>query len=315
MSHLKIKSLLLLVIATLTLTTQLQAQETRRIINPDITYAGNPMSLEIGGLEVTGVDGYEDYVLLGISGLTLGQQIEVPGNDITNAVKRYWKHGLFSDVSIAADSIIGDKVYLTIHLALRPRVSTINYIGVKKSEMEDLEAKLGLMKGSQITPNMINRAKILAQRYYDDKGYKNAEIMIRQRDDIANKGQVILDIEVDKKEKTKVRDIIIVGNDHLATGKIKGGLFTKGALGKIYEAGKFRNFFKPKKFTPERYTEGKKKLIDKYNEYGYRDAMILEDSVWNVDDKHVNVYIKVEEGQKYYIRNITWVGNTVYSTD
>ncbi|MCR5152173.1 MAG: outer membrane protein assembly factor BamA [Prevotella sp.] len=315
MSHIKIKSLLLLVIATLTLTTQLQAQETRRIINPDITYAGNPMSLEIGGLEVTGVDGYEDYVLLGISGLTLGQQIEVPGNDITNAVKRYWKHGLFSDVSIAADSIIGDKVYLTIHLALRPRVSTINYIGVKKSEMEDLEAKLGLMKGSQITPNMINRAKILAQRYYDDKGYKNAEIMIRQRDDIANKGQVILDIEVDKKEKTKVRDIIIVGNDHLATGKIKGKLFTKGALGKIYEAGKFRNFFKPKKFTPERYTEGKKKLIDKYNEYGYRDAMILEDSVWNVDDKHVNVYIKVEEGQKYYIRNITWVGNTVYSTD
>jgi outer membrane protein insertion porin family len=286
-----------------------------KIVNPDISYAGTPRTCTIGGIAVEGVDGYEDYVLTGLSGLTVGQQIEVPGNQITEAVKRYWRHGLFSKAQISADSIVGSKIYLRISLALRPRVSTINYIGIKKTEREDMEAKLGIIKGSQITPNMIDRAKILAKRYFDEKGYKNAEINIVQRDDPANSGQVILDVNIDKKDKMKVRNIYLVGNDKLKDSKIKGTMFTKGAFGKIHEAGKFSNLFKAKKFTDERYKEAKQKLIEKYNELGYRDATILEDSVWNNDDKHVNVFVKVEEGDKYLIRNITWVGNTVVTTD
>lgn len=289
------------------------AQE--KIVNPEISYAGTPRSGVIGGIAVSGVEGYEDYMLTGISGLTVGQKIELPGQEITEAVKRYWKHGLFSNVQIAADSIVGDKIYLHFYLALRPRVSTINYIGVKKSEREDLETKLGLLKGNQITPNMIDRAELLAKNYFDDKGYKNAEINIRQRDDVTAKNQVILDIEIDKKEKMKVRQIIIEGNKNLSDSKIKGGLFTKGAFTKTHEAGKLSTFLKSKKYTPERYKTDKQNLIDKYNELGYRDATIVEDSVWNVDDKHVSIYLKVDEGKKYYIRNITWVGNTVFSTD
>lgn len=289
------------------------AQE--KIVNPEISYAGTPRSGVIGGIAVSGVEGYEDYMLTGISGLTVGQKIELPGQEITEAVKRYWKHGLFSNVQIAADSIVGDKIYLHFYLALRPRVSTINYIGVKKSEREDLETKLGLLKGNQITPNMIDRAELLAKNYFDDKGYKNAEINIRQRDDVTAKNQVILDVEIDKKEKMKVRQIIIEGNKNLSDSKIKGGLFTKGAFTKTHEAGKLSTFLKSKKYTPERYKTDKQNLIDKYNELGYRDATIVEDSVWNVDDKHVSIYLKVDEGKKYYIRNITWVGNTVFSTD
>ena len=289
------------------------AQE--KIVNPEISYAGTPRSGVIGGIAVSGVEGYEDYMLTGISGLTVGQKIELPGQEITEAVKRYWKHGLFSNVQIAADSIVGDKIYLHFYLALRPRVSTINYIGVKKSEREDLETKLGLLKGNQITPNMIDRAELLAKNYFDDKGYKNAEINIRQRDDVTAKNQVILDVEIDKKEKMKVRQIIIEGNKNLRDSKIKGGLFTKGAFTKTHEAGKLSTFLKSKKYTPERYKTDKQNLIDKYNELGYRDATIVEDSVWNVDDKHVSIYLKVDEGKKYYIRNITWVGNTVFSTD
>ena len=114
-------------------TLHLNAQE--KIINPDITYAGSPRSCTIAGLAVSGVEGYEDYVLTGISGLTVGEEIEVPGAQITDAVKRYWRHGLFSKVAITADSLIGDKIYLHIHLAVRPRVSTINYIGLKKSRL------------------------------------------------------------------------------------------------------------------------------------------------------------------------------------
>jgi len=284
-------------------------------VNPDISYAGTPRQCEIGGIRVEGVEGYEDYVLTGLSGLSVGQQIEVPGTAITDAVKRYWRHGLFSNVSISADSLVGSKIYLCIHLGLRPRVSTINYIGLKKSEREDMEAKLGIMKGSQITPNMIDRAKILAKRYFDEKGYKNAEINITQRDDVTGKNQVILDVDIDKKDKMKVRSIVFDGTTGLDPKKIKGSFFSKGAFGKIHEAGKFGNLFKAKKFTDERYKDAKQALIDKYNELGYRDMEILEDSVVNVDEKHVNIYVHVDEGQKYFVRNITWVGNTVVTTD
>ena len=305
------KVLMLLALSGVTLTMSAQ----QKIVNPDITYSGTPKTYKLAGLTVTGIEGYEDYVLTGISGLTVGQELEVPGTAITDAVKRYWKHGLFSDVSISADSIVGDNIYLKIHLAPRPRISTINYNGLKKTEREDMEKKLGLLKGGQITPNMIDRAKILAKKYFEDKGYKNAEVFIRQRDDVAAKNQVILDIDVDKKEKLKVRSIIIDGDNQLGEKKIKGTLFSKGAFAKTHEAGKLSNLLKSKKFTPERWAEDKKNLITKYNEYGYRDAVILKDSVWNVDPKHVDIYVKVDEGKKYYIRNIKWVGNTVYSTD
>ncbi len=293
----------------------LNAAAQGKIVYPDISYAGTPKTLVLGGINVSGIEGYEDYMLAGISGLSVGQEIMVPGNEITDAVKRYWRHGLFSDVKISADSIVGDKIYLHVSLALRPRVSVINYVGLKKSEREDMENKLGLLKGAQITPNMIDRAKILAKRYFDDKGFKNADIEIRQRDDVSNKNQVILDVIIDKKEKMKVRDIIIEGNAQLPSSKIKGGFLRKGAFAKTHEAGKLSTLFKAKKFTPERWAADKKKLIEKYNELGFRDATILEDTVWNADEKHVNIHIKVDEGKKYYLRNVTWVGNTVYSTD
>ena len=287
----------------------------QKIVEPEISYSGTPQELTIGGIEVSGVDSYEDYVLIGISGLTVGQRVDIPGSDITNAVKRYWRHGLFSDVKIAVDSIVDRKAFLHIHLALRPRISTINYIGLKKSERDDMDAKLGLIKGGQITPNIIDRAKILAKKYFDDKGYNNADIQIVRRDDVANKNQVILDVIVDKKQKMKVRNIFIEGASQITDKKLKGNFVSNGAFKKIHEAGKFKNFFKPKKYTPERWETDKKNIISKYNEKGYRDAIILADSVWNVDEKHVNVYVKVEEGQKYYLRNITWVGNTIYTTE
>ena len=304
---------LLTALIALLCSTMMSAQD--KIDYPDVSYAGTPRTLVLGGINVSGVEGYEDYMLTGISGLTVGENITIPGNEITTAVKNYWKYGLFSDVSISVDSIVSNKAYLHIHLRMRPRVSNINYIGLKKSERTDMEEKLGLLKGAQITPNMIDRAKILAKKYFDDKGFKNADIQIQQRDDVADKNQVILDVIIDKKEKMRVRKIYIEGNNALADSKIKGGLFKKGAFAKTHEAGKLGSFLKSKKFTPERWKADKQKLIDKYNEYGYRDAAIIEDSVWNVDPKHVSILVKVDEGKKYYIRNITWVGNTIYPSD
>ena len=305
----------LLVAALLILAGSMNVAAQDKIVHPDISYAGTPREMVLGGMNVSGIEGYEDYMLTSISGLQVGQKISVPGNEITDAVKRYWRHGLFSFVRISADSIVGNKIYLHIKLEAHPRVSTINYIGLKKSEREDMEEKLGLLRGSQIHPDVINRAKILAKKYFDEKGFKNADIDIQQRTDVAQKNHVILDVVIDKKEKMKVRNIIIEGNEKLKDSKIKGGFLKKGAFAKTHEAGKFGSFLKAKKFTPQRWKEDKQKLLEKYYELGFRDAYIVEDSVWNNDPKHVNVYIKVYEGKKYHLRNITWVGNTIYNTD
>jgi outer membrane protein insertion porin family len=286
-----------------------------KVINPDISYAGTPMSCVIGGITVDGVKGMDDYMLIGVSGLSVGQQVTVPGDDITQAIKRYWKNGMFSDVKIVADSLVGNKIYLRILLAQRPSISQINYNGVRKSERTDLETKLGLQKGNQISPSVLDRAHILAKRYFDGKGFKNAVVDLVQRDDVTNPGKVILDVNVDKKEKVKVHEIKIEGNHVLTTSQIKGGFFTKGVMKKTHETGKFANWFKSKKFIDDKYATDKQNIIDKYNELGYRDAVILADSVSPYDDKTVNVYIKVEEGQKYYLRNLDWVGNTIFSTD
>ncbi len=283
-------------------------------VNPVILYSGSPKSYEIGGIAVSGVKNYEDYVLIGLSGLSVGQKVQIPGDDITNATKRYWKHGLFSDVRILADSIVGDRIYLTIQLAERPRISEIHYNGVKKSEREDLESRLGIVKGRQITPNMVDRAKIVIKRYFDEKGFKNAEVEIVQRDDVAADNQMIVDINIDKKEKIKINKIYINGNEHLSDKTIRKAM--KKTRERSNWANRFRNFFKGgKKFITEKYEEDKDLIIEKYNELGYRDAQILSDSVVAHDDRTVDIYLNMEEGNRYYLRHVTWVGNTVYPAD
>ncbi len=276
---------------------------------PVILYSATPKKYEIGGIEVTGIKNYEDYVLIGLSGLSVGQTISVPGDEITQAIKRYWRHGLFSNVSIKATKIEGNKIYLKIYLTQRPRISEINYIGIKKSEREELEAKLGLVKGNQITPNLVDRAEILIKKHFDEKGFKNAEVNIVQRDDVSAENQVIVDIHIDKKGKIKVHKITIDGNVALSDKKLKR------TMKKTNEKGKVVNWFRPKKFITEKYEEDKQLLIDKYNELGYRDARIVTDSVSPYNEKTVDIYIKVEEGDKYYLRNVTWVGNTLYPSE
>ena len=284
-----------------------QTVETDTISKPSVLYSA-PMKYEIGGITVSGIDNYEDYVLIGLSGLSVGQVVSIPGEEITAAVKRYWKHGLFSNVSITVEKIVDDKAYLNIALTQRPRLSKLNFYGVKKSEQEDLEAKLNFREGNQITPNMIDRAKIVMQRYFDDKGFKNADISIVQRDDVAEENKLIIDITIDKKEKIKVNKIHITGNSALDEKQLKW------AMKKTNEKGNWRHFFRPKKFIGNLYDEDKQLLIAKYNEHGYRDAHIVVDSVVPYDDKTVDVYIQVDEGDQYHIRNITWVGNTVYES-
>lgn len=279
------------------------------IYNPKIVFTGMPQKYEIAGIKVTGVDNYEDYIIIGYSGLTVGQKIDIPGDDLTAAAKRFWRQGLFSKVQIKVDKICGDKAWLEIVLRQQPRISQLNYKGMKKGEKDDIQTRLGLMKGNQFTPNIANRAKAIIEKYYDNKGFKNAEVKINQKEDLSNENEVIVDIVVNRHDKVKVHKIYIDGNQVLSDGKIKR------VMKKTNEKTNILKIFSQKKFVPEDYEKDKNLIIEKYNENGYRDAKIISDSVANYDEKSVDVYLKIDEGKKYYISNISWVGNTIYPTN
>ena len=282
---------------------------------PVISYSLSPKKYEIADIKVTGLKNplYEDYVIIGFSNLTVGETIEVPGSDITNALKRYWKLGLFSDIAFAATKIEGNKIWLEIQLKDRPRISEVEFSGLKKGERQDIEAKIGLIKGNQITPDKIDRTKGIITRYFDDKGFKNAEINITTVDDLSKENQAILKIDVNKKEKIKVNNIIIAGNSEVSTSTLEKAM--KKTRHKHTFRAKLRNFLRSTNFIPENYEEDKTNLLTKYNELGYRDAEILWDTVYNHNEKKVDIDIKVHEGNQYHLRSVNWVGNTEFSSD
>jgi len=271
-------------------------------------YYSSPKEYTIAGLEVQGIRYLDKQVLLQISGLNVGDKITVPGDVITNAIKKLWNHGLFSDVKIAADKIVGDNIWLRINLQERPRLADVNFTGVTKSEKDDINKKVLLLKGSQVTDNQLRTAEKIIKNIFLDKGFLNTTVNVIQRDDTTQNNSVILDINVDKKEKVKVSQIVYHGNTNLKSGMLEKSM-------KKTKAKKIKNFFSSKKFLTEKYTEDKINLIKKYNEKGYRDATITKDSVSKLDNDQVRLDIWVDEGNKYYFRDIKWVGNTIYPSE
>lgn len=279
------------------------------IYNPKINFGGIPSTYEIADIQVTGADNYEPHIIIGYSGLRAGERIELPGTAITNAAKRLWNQRLFSQVKIEVDKIAGDKVWLTLNLRQQPRITKVVYSGAKKGERQDIEERLQLQPGQQITQNAINRAEMIIKKYYEGKGFGNADVVVTLHDDLSNPNCVFVDINIDKHDKIKVHKIYIDGNEVLSDRAVKG------AMKKTNENGDILNLFKQKKFVESDYEDDLKRIIAKYNEKGYRDAKILSDSVVPFDEKKVDVYLKLTEGPKYYIRDIEWVGNTVFTTD
>ena len=279
------------------------------IYNPKVNFGGIPSTYEIADVRVVGADNYEPHIIIGYSGLKAGERIELPGVALTNAAKRLWNQRLFSQVKIEVDKIAGDKVWLTLNLRQQPRITKVTYTGAKKGERQDIEERLQLQPGQQITQNAINRAEMIIKKYYEGKGFGNADVVVSLHDDLSNPNCVFVDINIDKHDKIKVHKIYIDGNEVLSDRAVKG------AMKKTNENGNILNLFKQKKFVETDYQDDLKRIIAKYNEKGYRDAKILSDSVVPYDEKKVDVYLKLTEGPKYYIRDIEWVGNTVFTTD
>ncbi|MDD6229091.1 MAG: POTRA domain-containing protein [Bacteroidales bacterium] len=279
------------------------------IYNPEVIYSPMPKRYEIAGIRVSGVKNTDDYIIIGYSGLSVGDKVDLPGQEITDAVKRFWKQGLYSAVQINVDKIAGDKVWLEIALKQQPRLSELRFAGTKGGEKKDLIEKLAMVPGQQLTPNIINRMKQVVEDYYGKKGFKNVDVTIDQQPDLSKENQSIVTVNVNRNTKVKVHKIYIEGNKVLSDRKIKN------AMKKTNENNDILKIFSQKKFVEQDYEDDLKRIIDKYNELGYRDAKILKDSVARYNDNRVDVYLDVEEGPKYYISDISWVGNTVYPTE
>jgi len=266
-----------------------------------------PKEYEIGGITISGIRFLDKNILIQLSGLQVGETILIPGERITMAIEKLWSQGLFSDVRITKTSIEGDKIFLDIYLGERPRLTRFTFSGVNRNETQDLQEKINLFSGNQVTENVINNATKIIKDYFIDKAFYNVEVAITQQDDPKMPNSIILNAHIDKNKKVRITEIEFQGND----------VFKDSRLRRVMKNTKKRNinFFKASKYIKESYSEDKISLNDFYNENGYRDFKILGDSLFPGKEDRLMLIIKIQEGQRYYHRNITWVGNTKFPSD
>ncbi|GAB4316124.1 MAG: POTRA domain-containing protein [Bacteroidales bacterium] len=308
----------------------------------------SPKKYEIAGITVSGVKYLDNNALVMLSGLSVGDRISIPGKEISRAVENLWKQGLFENIKISATRFQGDLVFLNIHLTERPRMSTFTFKGIKKSEADNLRDEIKIASGDVVTENLLIRTKNRIKDYYTEKGFLDADVKIRQIEDTLRVNHVRLVINIDKKERVRIGKINIIGNSAFDDAKVKKFMKEtkeRGAFRPFYkledyvfalvkdaatlrladmlqETKKYadRNLrmriFKPSKFIPEKYKEDLVEVIHKYNSYGYRDASIVRDSIYrDPEDGSVNIDLEISEGDRYYFRNISWVGNTKYNDE
>lgn len=307
----------------------------------------NPQEYIIGGVTISGVQYLDHNVLIMLSGLQVADRIEIPGDKIRKAIEKLWDQGLFENISISATKFSGELVFLNIDLQERPRLNRFSFKGVKKSEADDLRDKIKLMKGDVVTENVIIRTSNIIKKHFVGKGFLNTEVEIEQSRDSSRTNEVTLVINVDKNSKVKIDRINFVGNQSLGDAKLKRAMKNtkdKGVVrpftaldqlilksprklltfnadtlvefgsNLINENFRFR-IFKASKFIRDDFKEDLNSLVSKYNDEGYRDAVVTKDSVYRTGPKTIAIDIAVEEGRKYYFGDITWVGNTKYSAE
>ena len=306
-----------------------------------------PLEYEIGGITVEGIKYLDNNVLIMLSGLTVGEKIRVPGDNITDALRKLWDQGLFEDVAIYATEIAGNKIFLEIQLKERPRVSKFSFEGIRKGEADDIRSKINLTRGDVATDHLYMRTKNIIKDHFYEKGYLDTEVTIEQRPDETRENYVDMLIKVDKRSKVKIGEISINGNKDFTDDQVKGfmketkqrGLFKPlEPLGPLvvnttWDLVNLRIFpalqgieayftdnykvriFKSSKFIEDNFKADKVKIVEKYNQKGYRDAIVLSDSMYRLPDSTLGIKININEGDQYYFRNISWVGNTKYETE
>ena len=267
----------------------------------------NPKEYVLGRIKVEGIQYLDPDALVSITGLREGDKLTVPGENLSQAIRKLWDQGLLSDVSVSARKVVGDTMYLQLNLKERPRLSRFAFKGIKKGEANDLREKVGLARGRIVTDAVVKNSANIVKRFFIAKGYYNATVRVETIDDSSARNTVTLRYNVVKGNKVKITQILIEGNTAESDDKVKK------KLKDTKEVNPFR-IFKPSRFVQAKYDKDKERLIEWYNSEGYRDASVTTDSVYRVDDKHVNLVLKIEEGRKYYFRNISWTGNYLYNS-
>jgi len=273
----------------------------------DIDYE-NPQEYEIAGIQTRGIKYLDRNALIQVSGLSVGKKVMIPGEGITDAVNKMWDQKMFSDVQINLLRTEGNKIWLEIYLEERSRLSEVKYFGIKNSDQEELNEKLELIKGRKITENTIVLSRNIIKNFYAEKGYSKTKVKIYKKQDTTYLNAVILNIYINKFKKTKIENIIIEGNTVFTERKMKWFKL------KDTKEKRWYGLFKPSKYVVGTYQEDKRNIILAYNKEGYRDAKIVQDSVYDANERNVNVFLKIDEGKQYFFRDIKWVGNKKYQT-
>jgi outer membrane protein insertion porin family len=307
-----------------------------------------PREYEIGGITVTGVEYLDKSVLVMLTGLNIGEKVEIPGEKITDAIKKLWEQGLFEDIRISVSEFQGKQVFLEMYLKERPRLSFFTIKGVNKTEADNIREKIKITRGDVVTESMLMNVNHQIKEHFREKGFLDASVDIVQSKDTARANNVVLDINIAKNSRIRILKIYPEGNTYLTDQKIKNtlketkekGIFTPlndlevpiiqsvGHLFKLDLQGIVDDFrehlnknvkiriFKASKFIEDKYEEDLDNLIAKYNSKGYRDAIILGDSIYrNPDGRTISIKVFLDEGNQYYFRNITWIGNTIYTAE
>jgi outer membrane protein insertion porin family len=268
----------------------------------------DPKEYLIGGITVSGIKYVDQSVIVMLSGLKVGDKIDVPGAQITDAIKKLWAQGLFEEISVNTTKIQGNLIFLDIFLTERPKLSKYTFSGLRKGEVDNVRDEIFLVRGESVTEHLLTKTKQQIRNYFVDKGYLNVDVNIRKVQDTAASNSLILFIDVKKNQRVKIKEIIIEGNDNMSSGKIRRTLKNT----------KQKNFFrlwKRSRFIRSSFEEDKNSVIAKYNTKGFRDASVEMDSLYKLEDGHLGLYMKITEGPKYFVRNVSWVGNTKYTDD
>lgn len=268
----------------------------------------NPKHYEIAGITVSGSNFTDAEIIILLSTLRVGQHITIPGEEIANAIRNIWRQGLFSTVDIYVVSVIDNHVFLNIHVVERPRISNYAIRGISKSESTSLEEKLKINKNDVLTDNLLLNSMRIIRKHFSEKGFFNVEVSYSTRPDTTKPNSILLDFHVKKNQRVKISSITFEGNKHISDQALKKQM-------KNVKEKRFWRIWKASRLDEEKYQQDKNKIIEKYYQEGYRDAFLISDTILPVDNKNIEIFIKISEGNKFYIRNIEWIGNTKYSDD
>ena len=269
-----------------------------------------PQKYIVGGIKVEGNNYFSPDQILQITGIQPGMEVTVPSEELTSVVNRLWLQKYFEDVSLVVDSLstARDTAYFKVLIVERPRVSRWTFKGVKSGEEKELRERLNFRRGGEFSDYVAKTSTDIIKRYYKEKGFYNVDVDVNTKRDSMIRSAIRVQFAVDKGEKVKIKTITFNGAENVKEGKLVK------AMKKTRDA-RFRNFFSSKKFNETEYEKDKRALISAFNEAGYRDARIVKDTMYFVSPSRLQIDFELDEGQQYYFRDITWTGNSVYSSD